>query len=480
MNSSRSIFAIFVIRPAPSGGGRGGRCLRERADHHHGCRRFRYFGWTASTAGPASSDTTAAPTTGSTNGLADQPVLKVGALLSLDTVQGVEMKKWLELFAKLYNDAGGWKMVDQTYKVEPMIYDCGVWDPAKTRSAAEKAVLQDKVQFMVGNLGDIPAETISVTEPNKVLWMGPDFTDGTVAPALKYAIRAQGLFFAQGLFYYIIEDYMKQGAKTGLVVCPDSQQGQVGSQLVAATAKTLGQEMKDPVFFAQDTTDFGPSPPRSSAPIRMRSTCRTWRATRWSTCWVRSRTPGSPGRSSRVNSTTRLSGTASRGSGQTTWRGWRRALTTQSELKLDPQTLKYIDAYKAMYGNWFSGGCFWVGPWFLFEDAVNSTQSVDVDTLVAYLQDSKKGVRTLTGYSQLFARPDIQNFKTVDSAPGHYIGVVRDGEFQYLSTIACKDQYLSSILVYGLQDVYQSYWDQYGTPTFPDQPSRLEITDLQK
>ena len=171
---------------------------------------------TATTAATATTATTTTPTTAAS---ADQPVLKVGALLSLDTVQGVEMKKWLELFAQLYNDAGGWKIGDQMYKVEPMIYDCGIWDAAKTRSATEKAVLQDKVQFMVCNWGDIPAETISVTEPNKVLWMGLDFTDGTVAPTLKYSIRAQGLFFAQGLFYYIIEDYMKQGAKTGMVVC---------------------------------------------------------------------------------------------------------------------------------------------------------------------------------------------------------------------------------------------------------------------
>jgi hypothetical protein len=149
-------------------------------------------------------------------------------------------------------------------------------------------------------------------------------------------------------------------------------------------------------------------------------------------------------------------------------------------VETDPQTLKYIEAYKASYGDWFSGGCFWIGPWFLFEDAINSTQSVDVDKLVAYLQDSKKGVRTLTGYSQLFARPDIQNLKTVDSAPGHYIGVVKGGKFVYLSTIACKDQYLSSILVYGMQEVYKTYWDTSGAPVFPDQPSRLEITDLQK
>lgn len=71
--------------------------------------------------------------------------------------------------------------------------------------------------------------------------------------------------------------------------------------------------------------------------------------------------------------------------------------------------------------------------------------------------------QTLTGHSQLFARPDIQNFKTVDSAPGHYIGVVRDGKFAYSSTIACKDQYLSSILEAGC---YIGY-DNFGNLGYP-------------
>lgn len=441
---------------------------------------------TTTTAAPSGPDTTATGATTATSTApttappADQPVLKIGALLSLDTVQGVEMKKWVELFAKLYNDAGGWKIGDKTYTVEAKIYDCGVWDAAKTRSATEKAVLQDKVQFMVCNWGDIPAETISVTEPNKVLWMGLDFTDGTVAPTLKYSIRAQGLFFAQGLFYYIIQDYMAQGAKNGLVVCPDSQQGQVGSQLVAATANTLGLEIKDPVFFAQDTTDFGPiatkivsaNPDAVFMSYMAGDQVVNLLGALKDSGYVGKILPGELDNQTLENCIKRV--------GVEYMEGMETGSYDPVGVETDPQTLKYIDAYKAAYGDWFSGGCFWVGPWFIFEDAVNSTQSVDVDTLVAYLQDSKKGVRTLTGYSQLFARPEIQNTKTVDSAPGHYIGVVKSGKFQYLSTIACKDQYLSSLLVYGLQDAYQAYWDQAGVPTFPDQQSRLEISDIQK
>ena len=249
---------------------------------------------------------------------------------------------------------------------------------------------------------------------------------------------------------------------------------------MAATGNTLGMQMMDPVFFAQDTTDYGPIATKIVS-AKPDSVFMSYMAgdqvvnllgALKDAGYVGKILPGELDNQTLENCIKRV--------GKEYMEGMQTGSYDPVGVETDPQIVKYIEAYKAKYGDWYSAGCFWVGPWFIFEDAVNATQSTDVDTLVAYLQDSKKGVKTLNGYSQLFARPDIQNFKTVDSAPGHYIGVVKDGKFVYSSTIACKDQYLSSILVYGLQDVYQKYWDEYGTPTFPDQPSRLEIEDLQK
>jgi ABC-type branched-subunit amino acid transport system substrate-binding protein len=474
MNRSRSrlicltLFAVLLLVALVAAACGGGTTTTSAATPTSGA---------ATTAGSTpSSDTasTAAPTTAS-SAAGEQPVLKVGALLSLDTIQGVEMKKWLELFAKMYNDAGGWKIGDVSYKVQPMIYDVGVYDAAKSRSAAEKAVLQDGVKYMVCNWGDIPAETLSVTEPNKVLWMGLDFTDGTVAPTLKYSIRAQGLFFAQGLFYYIEQDYMKQGAKSMLVVSPDTQQGQSGSGMVGASAKAAGMTVIDPVLFASDTTDFGPIATKimSSKPdavflsyVAGDQVINIIGALKDSG-YKGKILPGELDGTSLANLIKRV--------GVEYVEGMETGSYDPSKVETDAAITKYIDAYKAAYGDWHTEGCFWVGPWFLFEDAINGTQSTDVDKLVAYLQDSKHGVRTLTGYSQLFARPDIGNNKTVDAAPGHYLGIVKNGKLEYLSTIACKDQYLSSIMVYGLGSVYQKYWTDFGKPTFPDQPSRFEI-----
>lgn len=441
---------------------------------------------------PASTETTGAGTTVTTGpggtesttttagGGGAQPELKVGALLMLDSVQGVEMKKWLDLFAKLYNDAGGWEIGGVKYKVVPKIYDTGAMDPAASRAAAEKAILQDGVKYMVCNWGDVPASTITITEPNKVLWLGLDFTDETIKPELKYAIRAQGLFFAQALFYYIVDDYMAKGAKSVLVVVPDSQQGQVGAQLVASTAQVAGMEVKPPILFGTDVADFGPIATKIMAANpdavfmsyvggeQVINICGALKDAGYKGLVL----PGNL-------EPTSLEGLVKR-CGKEYIEGWESGYFDPDGIETDPQTAKLIEAYKAEYGEWHQEGCFWIGPWFFFEDAVNATQSLDVETLAAYLKDSKKGVKTLNGYSQLFARPDAGNFATVDAAPGHYVGIVQDGKFVYHATLACKDQYLVSIKCYGLKDVYQQYWDKYGKPTFPDQPSRYDFADLDK
>ena len=49
-----------------------------------------------------------------------------------------------------------------------------------------------------------------------------------------------------------------------------------------------------------------------------------------------------------------------------------------------------------------------------------------------------------------------------------------------LSTTSLKDQYLASIKSYNLLAAYQPYWDKYGKPQFPDEPSLLDYPDLTK
>jgi ABC-type branched-subunit amino acid transport system substrate-binding protein len=158
--------------------------------------------------------------------------------------------------------------------------------------------------------------------------------------------------------------------------------------------------------------------------------------------------------------------------------GWECVYFDPKGYNKDPEINALIDQYMKEYKEWHNEGCFWMSPWFLFKDAVESTQSVDPETIAKYLKNSKKAVKTFLGYDQLFARPDLKNYSTIDSAVGHYIAVIKDGKLTPLKGVSVKDQYLVSIEAMGLTDVYKKYWEQYGKPTFPPQPSLFDFADM--
>jgi hypothetical protein len=158
--------------------------------------------------------------------------------------------------------------------------------------------------------------------------------------------------------------------------------------------------------------------------------------------------------------------------------GWQYFYQDPRGYQKDPEILALIDAYTKEYGEFRTGGCMWVAYWFILKDAIEHTQSVDVETIKAYLDKSDHAVKTLTGNCQLFARPDTGNLRTVSGEPADYVAVVKDGKEIPYRNIAVKDHYLASILSYGLTDVYKKYWEKYGYPTFPKEPHVMKFTDL--
>ena len=90
--------------------------------------------------------------------------------------------------------------------------------------------------------------------------------------------------------------------------------------------------------------------------------------------------------------------------------------------------LALIDAYTEEYGTFKAMAATWVVHWFVLKDAIDNTQSVDVEVIKAYLDNQPHPVMTLTGYCQLFARPDAGNLRTVSGATGRIIGIIKDGE----------------------------------------------------
>ncbi|MGD0781065.1 MAG: ABC transporter substrate-binding protein [Dehalococcoidales bacterium] len=436
----------------------------------------------SSTTSAPTTSATAAPTTSATvpTSSQTQKVLKIGAVVPLNMAEGIEIQKWMNLFAKMYNEKGGWKIGNDTYQVQIEVEDGGYSDLAKSRSAAEKLILQDGVKFLVSSWGDIPAQTITITEPNKVLDIGCDFTDGTAAPGLNYFIRGSGVYFGQAMNYVIDKDAVAKGAKTYLVVGPDNARIKVACAHMNATATVAGLNPLDVLYFSSDTVDFSPlaTKIKSLNPdvVDLGYTGGDQGLNLMSALID----AGYKGIIQPGNMTQTTIDNAVKKLGKDFMEGKETGSFDPTGMQKDPDMLALIDSYTKEYGSFHSDGCMWVTPWFFFQDAVNSTQSVDVDVLAKYLQNSTHGVKCLTGYAQLFARPDLQNFKTIDVAIGNYVGIIKDGKLVSSKTDSVKDQYLVSIKSYSLVDVYQKYWDQYGKPQFPQEPSLFDFADLTK
>jgi ABC-type branched-subunit amino acid transport system substrate-binding protein len=410
-----------------------------------------------------------------------QEILKIGSLVHLQSPEGVEIQKWMKLFAKNYNDRGGWNIGGVRYRVEPLMYDCGMRDVNKSRAGAERAALKDGVKYLICDWMDIPSAVSTITEPNKVLYLALDFTESTVNPKLNYTFRTLGLYFTRYLAYRIAKDYKAKGAKTVVIVNPDNEKGIAGERMFAASDKAAGLEVVGTVRHPMDTVDYSPI---ATKIVSFRPDFVDFAMCSGNEISLMIAALKDAGFKGFVFpggafSPTILENTVKK-VGKEYLEGWETTCFDPWGIQKDPKMVALMDAYVKEYGTWRSEGCFYVISWFMFEDAVNTTQSTDVEVLRKYLQNSKKGIMTLTGYNQLFARPEIGNYKTIDAAPSHFLGVIKDGKIVSADTLPVKDQYLSSIMTYGLVDVYQKYWNQYGYPAFPPEKSEFDFDKLRR
>jgi ABC-type branched-subunit amino acid transport system substrate-binding protein len=341
-------------------------------------------------------------------------------------------------------------------------------DAPKARTAVERAVLQDGLKFLVSNWGDPETQTITITEPNKVLALGDGFNDAAIGPENNYYIRSSGVYFTRGVTYIIQRDYMARGAKTDVIVNPDTEAGKFGAQLWASTAKMVGLKVLQNIFFNSSTLDF------SSIATTIKNLNPDMVDTAFSSGSQITNLIGAlkdagykgliyPGNMNPFV----LDACVTR-AGKEYMEGQESIFFDPRGIQKDPKMLELIDRYTKEYGEFQTEGCGWLWSWFPFKDAVETTGSVDPEVIRKYLQNSKRGVMGLLGYVQLFARPDKQNYKTIDAAPTTPVAIIKNGRLVGLKGASVKDHYLVSIKSYNMVDAYQKYWDTYGYPKFPN------------
>jgi len=408
-----------------------------------------------------------------------QKVLKVGCISGFSTKEGLELKKWNDLIAKVINARGGLKIGNETYKLDFITYDATA-DTAKARAAQERLIFEDGVKLITNCFGADEVQIASICEENKVLGMGSGFIDEGAKPNFHYWYRTTGIFFGRGFHYLLFKDYATRGGTTGAVINPESQSGHIYAGQIMQAMQLAGLKTLGEVFYPADTVDFAPIATKvktmgvdvvdlagagGDQAVQIISNLKD-------VGWKGFFSPSSLNTNQFTNLVQKV--------GKEYLEGTEQLYFDPRGIQKDPVMLKWLDEYTKEYGEFVETGAFWCSGWWFLQDAMQKTGSTDPEVLKKYLDDSKEGVMTLDGYSQLFARPDLGNYRKTDVAPGHGIGMIKDGKLTYWKQVTVQDQYLVSIKAYHLIDTYQKYWDQYGKPTFPAEKGTFTWEDLTK
>jgi branched-chain amino acid transport system substrate-binding protein len=410
-------------------------------------------------------------------------VLKIGSLIPLMIKEGVEIKKWHELFAKMINEKGGLTIGGKKYTLEFFAYDVGYMDSAKTLAAVQKAIHQDGVKYLVDNFGDIYNLTAVHADQNKVLCMGVGFGDEVVSTKYQYFFRPLGGQFTSATNYLLGQDFIKKGAKTGVVVTVDTEIGHVAAIQYGGGEAMAGLKMHEPIFFGMDTVDYGPIATKIKSlnvdvvdlGVSVGDQVVSLISALKDAGWKGFIFPGAGINPTTFNNIVKRVGSYFDGS---------EMLFTDPRgipiVAKDPEMKGLIDRYTKEYGEFHTEGCLWLSAWFTLKDAMMAAQSVDPTVLKDFIAKGERAPLTLTGYCKLFARPDINQLRAVDGSTAAGRGVVKNGKLEYIGQMTAKDNYIATIKLHKQQDVYQKYWDKYGKPKFPNEPSVLDFSDLTK
>jgi branched-chain amino acid transport system substrate-binding protein len=412
-----------------------------------------------------------------------QNVLKIGSLVPMMLKEGVEMKKWHDLFVKIINEQGGLSIGGKKYTLQWFNYDVGYMDSAKTLSAVQKAIFQDGVKYLIDNFGDVYNLTVVHTDQNKVLYFGVGFGDETVGTKYQYFFRPLGGRFTSATNYLLGLDFIKRGAKTGVVCTVDTEIGRVAAVQYGGGEAMAGLKMQPPIFFGMDTVDFGPIATKIKSlnvdyvdfGVAVGDQVVNLISALKDAGWKGVIFPGAGINPTTFNNIIKRVGSYFDGS---------EMLYTDPRgipiVANDPEMKGLMDRYIKEYGEFHTEGCLWLGGWFMLKDALVTAQSVDPTVLKDFLAKGERSPLTMSGYCTLFARPEINQFRAVDGSTGAGRGVVKNGKLEYVGQMTSKDNYIATIKFHKLQDVYQKYWDKYGKPKFPAEKSTLDYGDLSK
>jgi len=378
---------------------------------------------------------------------AEAKILKLGCTLPFTNSLGIDTKKALEMLVPAFNEAGGLTVKGQRYNIDIIIYD-DKYTADGGRAAVERLVNEDKVNYIVCQVGSAPIVAgLAVTEPAKVLVFCGGASGKIIAPQNKYTYgTATWRTNLAPLFPLLTKNF--PNAKTMVNLSPDDETGKALAADNAKVATALGIKVLDNIFYPRDTQDFAPfatkimslNPdimdyPGAVAGTQFGLQFKALYEAGYKGVHV---SPMQPNLIEVLAVTPKES--------------------MENLISIIPATdvpnpsemaNKYKADWVAKYGQWSSASLNWIPAFYAFIEAVKKADSVDAETVAAYLSANGVQWESPNGKGMLVKRPDLKADRFCDTCASLDFGIFKNGKYEYLGTLSPEESLKANETAFG-------------------------------
>jgi branched-chain amino acid transport system substrate-binding protein len=392
----------------------------------------------SSTTGGSSSTTSASDTTATTSNSGQSTTsvapeatktLKIGHAENLSAASGMEMIKALRLMADQVNEAGGVLIGSDRYKIELVELDLGTSQTSEM-AAINKAIYQDKIQYLIVGGATTPNAWLPVLEQNKVMTLLADIGIQW-QPTYRYTFDASGFATATATMTGWFASKYPEEIKNLVLAFPDNQFGHMIDGMLGSAWNAFG---------AKPTTEFFPESSQDLSSLATK---------------VVSLSPGVFTAISGQNATDALVYNAVRQAGytglffSTTSASFAALSAVMSPANLegfiscanafefDPPVSQsaadFKDAWVKEYGEWTSPDIAYSANFQALITALEKAGTTDVDKVAAALGGGMQ-YETVFGTGQMIGNSTMGTY-TVDSVLTNYVKQIVNGKVTLLATI---------------------------------------------
>jgi branched-chain amino acid transport system substrate-binding protein len=372
--------------------------------------------------------------------------LKVGSTLPLGVGMGIETKKCLDVIVRAFNEAGGLTVGGQRYNIDLIVYD-DKYTADGGRAAVERLVYEDKVQFMVCQIGSAPILAgLPVTELNKIVSFVGGASLKILDPAYHYVFRTSRIAAIDpAVFGYVVSKHPDM--KTLVFLSLDDESGHAQSATWKTMAESFGLNVIDTIFYPRETTDFLPiaTKVRTLAPDAVSFPGASDAGTQFGLQLKALYQAGWTG--IEFNPAALLMDEVMAVAPEEAVEGLITSVQPTEIDEPDPAARELKELYMREYGSWSLGGVAWVGGWYALIAAIEKANSLDPDDVANAVEGLE--FHTPLGYARMVKRPDLGNYRSVEFMPDLYIGEVRDGKLIYTATVPWEEGLAACETIFG-------------------------------